>query len=323
MKTTHQAIVVPVVLRKHENADALSIVSVNDTFNCVVRSEDWQGIDKGVYIQPQNMVDTNRPEFAFLKKDDEQWVRIKPARLRGVWSYGLLVPCPFDCNLGDDLSEHFNVRHWEPEERLTNEGKIINAGQFNSVSKYDIDSAFSVHKLIPETQLVVATEKLNGANCRIVSDGTTTFVGSRTGWFSEGPSPYWKAYKWLREHSDVEGFLRDKPGHILYGEAYGMVKGYHYGGSGIRFAGFDIRLPSLAYMPYYDYAELMSKYRIHTAPYIGEFYHYYNKLQIFAVGDSLVEGSNHIREGCVIRPTDEIYHESVGRLVYKIINPEY
>lgn len=326
MKSTHQAIVVPVVLEKHPNptADFLSVITIENTFTVVVRTSDWVGRDRGVYIQPQNIVDTDRPEFSFLRKrEGEQWIRIKPMRLKGVYSYGLLIPALEGSEIGDDLTEYYNIKHWEPEEKLSTGGNLVNGGRFHSISKYDIDSAFKLHEHIPPTQLVVVTEKLHGANFRLYSDGETTYVGSRTNWIAEGENIFWGAYRWLQQNSDVEGFLRDKPYHVLYGEAYGQVQSLKYGLKNTRFAGFDIRLPNLGFLPWYDYSELMSKYRIPTVPYIGEFYHYHEKLKQFANGNSLIDGANHIKEGVVIRPVDELYHDSVGRLVYKIINPEF
>src|SRR5437773_1584681 len=65
--STHRAEVVPVVLEKHPNADALSIVKIYDGgYQCIVRTEDWVGKDKGVYIQPDSLVPLIQPEFAFL-----------------------------------------------------------------------------------------------------------------------------------------------------------------------------------------------------------------------------------------------------------------
>ena len=62
---THKAEVVPVVLEKHPNADKLSIVRVYN-FTVVVNTEDWQGVEKAVYIQPDSVL-PDKPEYRFLK----------------------------------------------------------------------------------------------------------------------------------------------------------------------------------------------------------------------------------------------------------------
>lgn len=64
-------------MKEHPDADSLSIVHVGP-WVIVVRTEDWESIDKGVYIQPDTLV-PNRPPFGFLfdksfkiKLDDEE-----------------------------------------------------------------------------------------------------------------------------------------------------------------------------------------------------------------------------------------------------------
>src|ERR1035437_7205677 len=87
----HKCEVVPVVLEKHPNADSLSIVNVFDSYEVCVRTDDWVGIDKGVYLPPDTVV-PDTEQFKFL----EGHLRIKARRFRGVDSYGLLVPVPSD-----------------------------------------------------------------------------------------------------------------------------------------------------------------------------------------------------------------------------------
>ena len=65
MKATHRAIVVPIIIEPHPNADKLGIVKVDEHIVCV-NKEMWAGKDRGGYIPPQKMVGTQRPEFSFL-----------------------------------------------------------------------------------------------------------------------------------------------------------------------------------------------------------------------------------------------------------------
>src|ERR1035437_5638827 len=108
----HKCEVVPVVLEKHPNADSLSIVNVFDSYEVCVRTDDWVGIDKGVYLPPDTVV-PDTEQFKFL----EGHLRIKARRFRGVDSYGLLVPVPIldHCSIGDDLALIMEMRHYEPE----------------------------------------------------------------------------------------------------------------------------------------------------------------------------------------------------------------
>src|SRR5438128_12699518 len=107
-KSTHRVEVVPVKLRRHENADSLSIVDIFGYTVCV-RTADWKDGDFGAYIPPDSVV-PDTPEFAFLAGK----TRIKAKRLRGVVSFGLLMPAPPGGKIGDDVAELMGVTHYEP-----------------------------------------------------------------------------------------------------------------------------------------------------------------------------------------------------------------
>src|SRR5271154_917524 len=63
---THKAEIVEIVMEKHPDADSLSVVRVYN-FTVVVRTADWQGVDKAVYIQPDSVM-PDKPEYRFLKE---------------------------------------------------------------------------------------------------------------------------------------------------------------------------------------------------------------------------------------------------------------
>lgn len=116
--STHRVEVVPVVLEPHPNADTLSVVHVWN-YTVVVRTEDWLGKDRGAYIPPDSVVPRNEM-FAFLGEK----TRIGAKRLRGILSYGLLVPAPDGAQIGEDVAErigvtHYGVTHYEPPLQLS------------------------------------------------------------------------------------------------------------------------------------------------------------------------------------------------------------
>lgn len=65
-KSTHRVEVVPVVLERRPGADSLSIVRVVAGYTVCVKTADWRGRALGAYVPPDSLVDTGRPEFAFL-----------------------------------------------------------------------------------------------------------------------------------------------------------------------------------------------------------------------------------------------------------------
>lgn len=160
MKTTHQAIVIPLILTKHPNADTLSTVNIFDTYTVVTGTEQWKGMDRAVFIPIQNMVDTDRPEFSFLKKND-RYVEVKPIKLRGIHSQGLLVPCNQQIPIGTDMTNQLGIIHVDHEANEKNNTQQAKAPNI-VLPKYDIDSAKNFLRYVENTE-VVATVKFHGS----------------------------------------------------------------------------------------------------------------------------------------------------------------
>jgi tRNA-binding EMAP/Myf-like protein len=129
-KSTHKAAVVEVRLEPHPNADSLSVVKVWGYEVCV-KSSDWVGIEKAVYIMPDSVVDVKRPEFTFLAQDanSEGKARVKARRFRGSLSFGLLVPAPADASIGDDLASFFGVERYEPTMSRSKKDRFVIGGE--------------------------------------------------------------------------------------------------------------------------------------------------------------------------------------------------
>ena len=280
LEKTYPVEIVPVELLTHPNADLLSIIPVFG-YTYVGRTEDWTGVTKGAYIPPDSIVDATRSEFLFLvdqAKDDGK-VRIKAKKLRGVLSFGLMVPVPDETPLGEDWAERLGVEHYEPplaSEKKVGKGK----GPFTTdeasapavfAPKYDLDAFRRYHKLFEQGEPVVVTEKLDGANARYTCIDGEMHCGSRERWtrefcdvshitvdylISQGCEPEkaehvfnslttrpQKRNIWwqaLRNYSAIEEFCRANPGSVLYGEIYGDVNCIKYGLGGNVFSAFDI-----------------------------------------------------------------------------------
>lgn len=324
-KATHQAPVIKLTPEKHPDADVLSIVRINEIDQVVIRTEDWVGIDKAVWIQPQSLVDTDRPEFAWLKKDEKRQVRIKPCKLRGVYSMGCLVKIPdgIELEVGDDASELLGVEHWEPEEKLSTGGEFVNGGKHHSISKYDVDSyaKFKAGDFI-EGEDIWVTEKLDGCNVRFYHDGQQFYIGSRTNWFKESNKVvYWKAFYTLSD--SAKQWLIDNPFHILYGEGYGQVQGLKYGRKDVGFAAFDIRKPNMTYMDFDDFHTICKTYDISHVPILGIMPFNIEQFKKIAEGKTTIKEADHIKEGIVCHLPKERYTRLGERAIFKIINPAF
>lgn len=314
MNSTHKVEVVPVTLKPHPNADKLAIVEVYGYTVCVDKSQ-WSDGQLGAYIPPDSIVDSTRPEFAWLAGHE----RIRVKKLRGIVSMGLLVQAPSGASVGDDVAEALGVTHYNPPESAHTGGE---AGRAPSVyaPSYDVESARRYAHLFEPGEPVWVTEKIHGASARYVCRDGEMFCGSRTEWKREDERIVW--WKVLRNTPELEAFCREHPGLVVYGEVYGQVQDLKYGiTSGARFACFDMLDgtrwldpeeardvgPSLPFVPViqraigWDYAQIAA----------------------LAEGPSLVSGADHIREGCVVKPMAERTHPEIGRVNLKIVGNGY
>lgn len=329
----HPLEVIDVVLEPHPNADTLSIQRLGDV-TCVVKTEQWKGVEKAVYISPDGLVDTGKTQFAFLapKAKSDGWYRIRACKLRGVPSFGLMVP--FD---GSDL----NVRHWNPaeprEEPLvvtTRSGRKI-SGDPNpirgpQIEKYDLDNGRRyARERLEIGEEVVVTEKIHGANARFCFYQGQMLCGSRTSWKHEKPnlsvetlisrgveedeakeiidrlavkppSNWW--WNCLRNDSEIEQFCRRYPDHVLFGEVYGRsVQGEDFAYDSPEsnsFRAFDVMRPDGTMMRFVE-REALDWNGVKKVPVL------YNGPFDPAATSDLAEGkstlnSHCIREGVVV-----------------------
>ena len=199
VNSTHRVEVVPVVLNAHGNADSLSIVKVDD-YTCVVNTVAWEGKGLAAWIPPDSLVPADRPEFAFLAKDAnaEGLVRIKAKKLRGVLSFGLLVPAPEGAAAGDDVTGLLGVTHWNPPEGggggrkdkkppLFEPADCVKAPDVPFV-KYDLEAGRKyARRLFIEGENVLTHEKVHGQSSRYVFHNGVMHCSSRSQWKREFP----------------------------------------------------------------------------------------------------------------------------------------
>ena len=338
-KTFNQrAEVVPVVLEPHPDADNLSLVQVYN-YTVVVGTNDWQGLDRGVYITPDSVV-SDMPQFEFLGEHK----RIKVRRFRGVYSQGLLMPAPAGANIGDDLSEAWNITRWEPKEQVTMYGSAVPQPKVSSgfIPKYDVENWFRYAPFFNEQEDVVVTEKIHGANARFLfsSDEDKMFCGSKAQWKSDvigsggeqdGKEDLW--WKCMRRNLWIEEFCRAFPDYILYGEVFGNVQKLKYGAgkNDVFFRAFDVW--SNTEMRFLNWDELTNirwngglETIVNPERWVPVIYcggYDLDLIKGMSDGQSMIPNANHIREGIVLFPTEERHYKEIGRLKLKIVSNKY
>lgn len=353
IKSTHKVEVVPVTLEKHPNADKLSIIKVFGYTVCG-NTADWQGATQAAWVPPDSLVPVARPEFNFLwgpdtcryyadgvkvtqtlRKTSPTHALIRAKKLRGIVSYGLLVPAPADAKVGDDVSEALEVIHWnppEPAESLKPGGEAAPAPATYS-PKYDVDSFQRyANEVFKQGEAVWVTEKIHGANGRWVYTSTDNqfHCGSRTEWKREFPlgaedesvarNLWWKALyatpllmSWLKAHPDM----------VVYGEVYGQVQDLKYGAKPgeVRVAIFDIMNKDGSWLNAGVGPDAFPE--LPWVPLVAETVYDFDKLVELAEGPSFVPGAQHFREGIVVKPLCERSHPTIGRVNLKVVSPSY
>lgn len=323
-ESSRKAVVVPVELKTHTNADSLSLVSI-EGFQCVVNTAQWAGINKAFYLEPETIVNTTKPEFSFLKRENRDKEIIRARRIRGEWSVGLLIPAPDNFQIGDDGWEYLGLEHYEPEEEVEGmkSGYSVPAPVYwASLGKYNLENYKKYRNVLRDGELISLSEKMNGANQSVVYSDGQFHVKSRNLWKKEDEfCDFWKA---LNKNESLKKYLQDNPDHLVQGEMVGKVKGFLYGLNGPEFRAFDIRTPDYKFMDPVRFQDTCGQYNIktprvflHSVPYCP------NEVLSFVDGEQ-DNNPKGIREGVVLKTCDNRYEPRLmGRVALKIVSNIY
>lgn len=303
-------------IRKHPNADNLSIVPVFG-YQTTVRTTDFKLGDLAAYLPVDTAHDPTQPELAFYAKHS----RIRASKIRGIFSEGLLIPARAHWKLGDDVADELNCKKYEPP-ISSGAGEEDDPCQPDWFNKYtDLEHQKRYPHVLRVGELITALEKVDGENFRACKTEGLFHVGSHGKKKLDNGKGHW--FSAARRHGLDKA--TDQLEDILFvGELYGKQKlryGKTKGQTG--YALFDMAtIRGFRYLTWDEIEQHAKKLEIPTAPvlYRGP---WSPELISLAEGRSTVPGANHIREGIVIRPDKERWEETCGRVIFKVINPEY
>lgn len=336
----HSVRVVPVVLEPHPNADSLSIVRVGG-FQCVVKTDQWQSVDRAAYCAPDTLVPLAREEFAFLRPKDREppeFYRLKAIRLRGEWSEGLLVPCSAD--IGADVTTMLGCDWYNPpepgEQHRSQSGQYINTDKEEDIpssgplSKYDVENLKRLDAAFVDGERVFVTEKLHGSNGRFHFDGTRFWCGSRSQYVKDtNANPWWTA---LHGALGLQELLRDNQHLIAFGEVIGTQgPGWRYGCAvapdgkvSNKIAVFDFFDTQINQWVRRDSVfALCDLYGAAHVPVIAEVAYAKDAIKALVDGPSLFHPATKIREGIVVTPANERYDFRHGRVMGKLVSNDF
>jgi RNA ligase (TIGR02306 family) len=314
----------------HENADRLCVVPVGG-WSAVVGKDQFRPGSRAIYIEPDYMVPLDRPEFAFLRKEgsDKTEHRLKAIRLRGVVSFGLLIPVPeglMDRATGDNVMDDLGIRRYDPPVRGTH-GKLddglpeLEWPQVYS-SKFDVEDIRKHEDIFEPGEPVFVTEKLHGASSRAVWRDDVFYIGSRTRWLKpDVRTPWMRAFGAAPQ---VAEWCEANPETVLYGETYGPVQELKYGLQSPAFAAFA----ASQHGEWLDLPALHESLMKASVPPVPVLYHGpYDRVLIadIAEWDSRIATApkGHMMEGVVIAPMTERRDDRIGRVCLKLISNRY
>lgn len=324
--STHAVNVIEISeVRPHDNAERLEIVPVGG-WQAVVKKGDFKPGDRAVYIEPDYVVPTTRPEFSFLAREGKDAYRLRAIRLRGVLSFGLLIPLPADvadAEVGANVMEALGIERYAPPVKEAG-GDDLPEDQLPRAytPTFDVENRQRFLDVIKPGETVIVTEKIHGANARYLFHDGVFYMGSRTRWLKPDASHIWRQAS--DETPAISSWCEANPGVILYGEIYGRVQSLKYGrAQSLAFAAFA----ALRNDTWLDLPPLFDGLRavgVPTVPMLvtGPFY---EEMLALAEEDSAVEGApaGHMREGIVIVPVRERRDDAIGRVALKHISARY
>lgn len=295
-------------------------------WQCVVPKGAYKQGDHAVYIEPDYVVDTTRPEFAFLdKKGNGKPHRLRAVRLRNAASYGLIIPVPDSLReypVGSDVREQLGIIRYEPPISAITRSEAVPGP---SLQKFDLENIQNYPRNFEVGEHVFVTEKIHGTNAKFMFDGEKVHVGSRNQWVRDTPTClWWRAY---RQYPGIADYIHANPHHVLFGEIYGDVQEMKYGHNRgeIAFAAFAILdTQTQCFLNADDCMYRTAVCDVPHAPLLWEGPWPESLTEVYSLAEeNTIVGGEHLMEGIVITPRNERSRWDIGRLAFKHISQRY
>lgn len=322
----------------HPNADRLELVYLKGYgYQYVTGKDEFHTGQKVVMFPVDSVLPSDLSSRLGLKGD-----RIKPVRLRGQWSYGLIVPLN-ECSawgepVGRDLTIELGVKKYEIPVKQGSNVRFSRPEQLIAlpmgVNKYDIENAGrypnAFRSLLLDNYLYI-TEKVEGSHFwASIDTDSVIHVGQRNFEIKQDESHRW--WSTMRQER-IDDLLIDLSVNYhsskmitVRGEIVGAgIQGNYYelDPQDYRIYLFEIEVDGMP-INSDDFWEWQNLLGFRAVPVIR----YCTSIDELPSMDSLSNGKSMIadwklREGVVIKPNVEVYHPDLGRLVLKIRDSEY
>lgn len=310
-----------------DGADAIEVATVLG-WHVVVKKGEFSVGDRCVYCEIDSVL-PEKDEFEFLRK---QKFRIRTVRLRGQISQGICFQLSIlpdgDYRDGDDVTEILGITKYEPQVPACLSGEAI--GLFPSfIPKTDEVRIQSCPRVLDRWDACwfVATEKLDGSSATFFLRDGEFGVCSRNLQLQESDTnAFWR----YARSADIEAKLRGIGRNIaIQGELIGPgIQGNRYKLSEPRVYFFNVfDIDSGSYLSHPESIGFINGIDLNFVPVLDddEFATAHplkvDDLVKQATGRSLIADTK--REGVVMRLVWEDVDPDIGRVSFKVINPEF
>lgn len=328
-----------------EGADLIEVATILGWKVVVMKGEFKEG-DLCVYFEIDSLLPVI-PEFEFLAKgnkpkkmllesgDEVEGYRLKTIRLKGQISQGLALPTSRFTDIkregylkeGEDVTDSLNIHKYEPPIPAELAGKVKGQRPHFVPKTDEIRIQAVPHVLEKYTDLRwVVTEKLNGSSVSLYLHEDNFGVCSRKLELVETPeNTLWQ----LAREMEVETKLRELGRDIVL---QGEVVGENIQSNRLRIKGRKIFFYNAydpvkqEYLDYKDFMDLIDSMDLPRVPVVNvnfELPESVDEIVAYATKYESLLGKHLMAEGIVVRPWTETKDKEIGRLSFKVINPEY
>ena len=322
------------------NADAIEVAEVLG-WKCVVKKGEFKPGDLCVYCEVDSVMPM-RPEFEFLRQRN---FRIKTIKLKKQVSQGICFPLSildglafendvrefpvYSWKEGEDVTVLLGVEKWEEYIPACLRGVIL--GKFpNFLHKTDETRLQAVPRTLQRhaDKTFYVTEKIDGSSMTVyIKDGVFGVCSRNLDLAESETNAYWKVARELK----LEEKMRCTGLNLcLQGELHGIgIQGNKYQLSavdGLKFALFNVyNIDSGEYFSFLNFTTFADENGIQTVPILE------TNFKLKGTVDEMVEyakgfstlNNKVFREGIVIRTAEPVQDEELGRLSFKVINPDF
>lgn len=303
----------------HPNADRLDIVTIeNMTYQVITAKGNFQIGDLAFYfpidsVIPDDYLDKFGIRSYYSKK-------LRAAKLRGIFSEGLLVPVDanFNGDVGDDFTAYFGVTKYEYPIPQNMSGDVESPiGQYKFPSPEHLKR---YPEIFQDGEEVVVSEKIHGTNFTVLVDENGTHVSSHNYFWKNNANN--KNLVYVRAYNEY-ACLQNLPINTqLFGEIYG-VQDIKYGLSNgkIGIAVFAVKQNG-KFLDYDEFSRFCDEYSLPQVPVLYRGAYSREVVAQFNNASSVLDEKS-IMEGVIVQPVKERTHPEIGRVVLKLISDRY